>query len=67
MTEFPLSGEMDFCFKLGCHGFGVFDKAVRSNATYSILHDHVEDSIIVAPCFFYLEKLHCQFSAAKPH
>ncbi len=52
MTEFPLSGEMDFCFKLGCHGFGVFDKAVRSNATYSILDDHVEDSIIVAACFF---------------
>ena len=36
-------------FKLGCHGFGVLDKAVRSNAAYSISHDDVEDSMIVAP------------------
>ena len=30
---------------------------MRTDAAYSILHDHVEDSMIVAPNFCYLEKV----------
>ena len=51
--------EGGFVFPLGCHGFGVFDKAVRLSAADSISHDHVEDSMIVAPCVCYLEKRNC--------
>ncbi len=35
--------------RLGYHGFGVFDKAVRLNEASSVSHDHVKDSRIVAP------------------
>ncbi len=49
----------DSCFKIVCHGFRVFDKAVRPNAAYSLSHDHVEGSIIVAPSFRRREATAC--------
>lgn len=55
----------DSCFKLGYHGFGILDKAVRPNAAFSISHDHVEDFMIAAPGFCDLKTLNCPESVPQ--
>ena len=59
-AEVPSMLTADECLNPGWRGFGGFDKAVLTNAAYSILHDHVEDSIIVAPrvSHDHLEEVH---------